>query len=195
MSKKSYFKLIIVLLIIIFTYRGILEFQGQNPELLFDNILTVILLFILLFQYHKWKFNKISMLIAFFALGLHHAKLYGTIILSIPFDRIMHFIGTFAFALLIFQMIKPYHKSIFNIAIYSILISMGIGTLIEHTEFIGYATIGKGEGILGYGDGDWGEWNNISWDLITNTMGAICAILLSILSQKPLKNQNLLHQS
>ncbi len=187
MAKKSFLKFFIILLIILFTVKGIQEFYGQNPELLFDNILTVLLLFILLFQYHKWKFNKASMYSAILALGLHHSKLYGTVWYAIPFDRIMHFIGAFALALFVYQMLKPYHKSLFNIAFYTILISIGMGTLIEHSEFVGYSTIGEGKGILGYGDGDWGEWNNISWDLICNTMGALCAAVLCMLNHKPSK--------
>lgn len=96
----------------------------------------------------------------------------------------MHFVGTFALALIIYQMIKPSQKNVFTTALITILITMGLGTIIEHQEFIGYSIIGEGEGILGYGAGDWGEWNNISWDLIYNTLGAIVAALLSLLSYK-----------
>ncbi len=173
-----------VLLTLFFIWKGIKEFYSQNPELLFDNFLTIALLLILLFQYSKWKFNKLSVIIALSALGLHHAKLYGTFFYSIPFDRIMHFVGTFALALIIYQMIKPSQKNVFTTALITILITMGLGTIIEHQEFIGYSIIGEGEGILGYGAGDWGEWNNISWDLIYNTLGAIVAALLSLLSYK-----------
>lgn len=206
MSKKSYIKIIITFLIPFFTFKAITEYYGANPELMFDNIATVIFLFIIMFKYHKWKFSKFSMYSIFFALGLHHSKLYGQVYYTIQFDMIVHFVATFAIAMITYQLLKPYHKSLFNLAMYTILISLGMGCLLEITEYIGYNVIGEGEGILGFGKGDATGWNeqalDIIWDIICNTLGAITATIISLIkyrnkkiNHKLSKNRLLLLQS
>jgi hypothetical protein len=111
-----------------------------------------------------------------------------------PFDRIMHFIAVAAIAALFYQYIYSYEKdkmSKFSISIISILIASGIGSLMEIIEFVGYSYLGKGEGLLFYGTGDFGEWNNLSWDLISNTFGAITSVIVMSIfySRKAIKKQ------
>ena len=56
--------------------------------------------------------------------------------------------------------------------------------MVEILEFVGYSFLGEGEGLLFYGTGDFGEWNNVSWDLISNTLGATSGSLGLLLHYK-----------
>jgi len=117
------------------------------------------------------------------ALLLHNLGLYGTTFLGVPFDRYMHFYGGFALAVIFSQYLhkeKPLKAYILSVGI-----AIGIASLIEILEFVGYTFLGRGEGLLFYGTGDFGEWSNTCWDLISNTAGALAGA--AIFSKKKWK--------
>jgi len=71
-----------------------------------------------------------------------------------------------------------------------LLISLGIGSLIELIEFIGYLKLGVGDGLFYYGgigdtgvnlramDAVGGGWLNTMWDLVYNLFGSLLGIVL-----------------
>ncbi|MBW3014835.1 hypothetical protein KY330_00270 [Candidatus Woesearchaeota archaeon] len=177
MAKISLIKLILIAFIIYFLFATVQEATGSNKELIFDKLMTALMFGTLLIQYKRWKFPKTTIIIAVTAIMLHHLKLYGNFYLGIPFDHIMHFYGAFAFSLLIHHVLKSSFKG-FNLYLYTILITIGAGAVIEMIEYIGYSTVGEGLGVLGFGAGDFGEWANSSWDLINNTAGSVFATII-----------------
>jgi len=104
--------------------------------------------------------------------------LYGDIYLGIPFDHWIHFVAGIFLGLFFYDYFSKIIKNKATVLLLSILVSAGIGSLLEIVEFVGYSYLGKGEGILFYGSGDWGEWNNMSLDLIFNTTGALAGGLI-----------------
>ena len=76
------------------------------------------------------------------------------------------------------------------VAVLAVILACGMGTFIEITEYFGYAYLGEGEGILRFGAGDEGEWNDAVWDMICNTLGAITgAVAMALFSRR--KNSKL----
>ena len=72
------------------------------------------------------------------------------------------------------------------------LAALGVGSLIEETEFLGFLKFGTGEGLLKFGGlGDTplndemlrdidiigGGWINTMWDLTYNSLGALFGVI------------------
>ncbi|MBR9691535.1 DUF2238 domain-containing protein [Candidatus Woesearchaeota archaeon] len=176
-------KWIIIATLLFFVAWGIYTISTGNVEFIFDRLFSAAIVLAALFLYKKMNLKLPVIIIGLFTLVLHHLKLYGNVYLGIPFDRIMHFTAGFAIALVFYQYLlsleqkkQPNKIKIFFL---SVCIAAGISSMIEIIEFIGYSILGQGEGLLFYGTGDFGEWNNVSWDLICNTSGAVFASLLS----------------
>ena len=163
----------------IFLVLGVLSFE-KDPDFVFDKFLTAAILLVFYFLHRKMHLTLFEASIGAFALILHHLKLYGNVYLGgIEFDLIMHFIGGYAISLVLFQALfgGNYLLSHRRIAVFALLAAIGMGTFVEILEFIGYSYLGKGEGILFYGTGDIGEWNDAAWDLIMNVSGAVLGIV------------------
>ena len=67
--------------------------------------------------------------------------------------------------------------------------TMGVGSLVEMTEFWGYLYLGEGDGVLFFGGGDTdpvlinevgGGWINAMEDLVNNFLGGLLAIIIFI---------------
>ena len=144
-----------------------------NPDLIFDRFLSAGMIVILYILYKKLGLRLGVILFGFFALLLHHLKLYGNFYYGIPFDRIMHLVAGIALALVIYNALETSDIPRPALVIISIFMAAGVASTMEIIEFIGYANLGSGEGLLFYGKGDFGEYNNVSWDLINNTLGAV----------------------
>jgi len=173
---------LIIISILIFFIWTIVSLVQKDYEIVFDRLFGLILGIVALFEYRRLKMSIPVLFISVIALLMHHMKLYGNVYFGIPFDRIQHFIGVFAIALIMYHYIEvTYNKKYFNkiaVGLVVFFIAFGIGASIEIVEFLGYSYLGEGEGVLFYGTGDFGEYNNIGWDLIANSLGALLAILI-----------------
>jgi hypothetical protein len=154
----------------------------KDVEFIFDRFFGAAVVLFFLLMYKKLHLSAQSIILVLLALGIHNLKLYGNVYLGLPFDRIMHFYAVFAISIAVFEFIDHCESEKcqrwWKIAFVTILVSIGIASLVEIMEFIGYSFLGEGEGILFYGTGDFGEWNNTSWDLISNSLGAIAGTIL-----------------
>jgi len=159
--------------------KGIISITEGNPELISDRFFEAGLFLLMFFFYKKLKLRIWTLAIAAFAIVLHHMYLYGTFYFGIPFDHIMHLVAGFAVCVIFYQILLNSYKkpNLIGILLLSIILAMGLTSGMETVEFIGYSFLGEGEGILYYGTGDFGEWNNMSWDLIDNTLGAIAGAI------------------
>lgn len=170
----------------LFTLWGVYAVIKWDKEFIFDRFFAASITLAVFFMYRKMKLSLTTLAFGAFTLMLHHLKLYKEEYLGIPFDHYMHFAGGFALALIFSEYYinyekKPNYTKIFFI---SVCIAAGIGSFMEIIEFAGKSILGEGQGLLFYGDGDWGEYNNTAWDMINNTFGAVAASLVMIFSAK-----------
>ena len=144
-------------------------------EFIFDRLFSAVLVFIWFFIAKRTRLPVAYLGFSVFTLMLHHLKLYSNVYAGIPFDRFIHTLAGISIALVIGWYLLKEQKLVPSPSIFIVFVflAFGIASTIEIVEFVGYATLGEGEGILFYGTGDFGEWNNISWDLISNMIGAI----------------------
>lgn len=176
----------------VFLVLGVLSFQ-KDPDFVFDKFLSAGILLLFFFVAKRLHLTLFEAGVGLFALVLHHLKLYGNSYGGIHFDIIMHFVGGFALSMILFQSLYGgrYLLSLRRIAILSLLAASGLGAFVEVLEFIGYSFLGSGEGILFYGTGDVGEWNNSAWDMIMNTIGAVVGIaVMLVLYWRSARNEN-----
>ena len=159
---------------VFFIIWGIITIIVGDTGFIFDRFFSAGLVLVLYAFYHIMRLRLGVTIVALAVLLLHHLKLYGMFILGIPFDRLMHFTAGIALALIAYDYIsrrsslKPT-----EVLVIAVLVAAGVGAIMEIIEFVGYSFLGAGEGLLFFGKGDFGEWNNASWDLMNNLFGAI----------------------
>ena len=153
-------------------------------EIIADRFAGILLFDFFLLVNEKIDFHWLAFILVMFAFNLHHAGLYGSYIFGVPADSIIHFCTNFAGVLLfynIFYSSKLFAKAKINRLVLMVIIFFfvtGIAAFGEIIEFIGYSFLGEGEGLFAYGIGDFGEWNDLSWDLISNSIGAVFGIFI-----------------
>lgn len=170
-------KILSIVVFIFFSVWGIIDIIIRNNDYIADRFFIASLALVSYFLYKRLHMNISIMLVGLAAIMLHSLKLYGNTYLGLSFDHYMHFIGGFATALIFYNYL--YHelkkKGHLQIFILAVCITAGLGSFMEIMEFTGYSLFGEGNGLLFYGAGDFGEWNNAAWDMIYNTLGAVIA--------------------
>ncbi len=124
-----------------FVVWGIITIYIGNTDFIFDRFFSAGVCLLVFFIYKKMHLRLSLTVFDLFALLLHHLKLYGNFYLGITFDRIMHFIAVAAIAAMFYQYlyIADEKKSKLKASILSILIAVGIASIMEILEFIGYS--------------------------------------------------------
>ncbi len=167
-----------------FAFIGIRDIFA-TPDIVFDRFMSAAVFIAILLWYRSLSQTVLTLIPTVVAVVLHALKLYGNTYAGIPFDMIMHVAAGFAIALIVFQYLRSCEGvgclNPWKLAFLAVFTAAGIGTLMEITEYFGYAHLATGDGVLHFGVGDEGEWNDAIWDMICNLIGAIAAVLLSIL--------------
>ena len=168
-----------------------------------DSFVFIGILILFYYLYEHLRMTPFSYLMLIIACALHNAGVFGWYYKSpLPYidpfwqqhisphifqwDHITHLVGIFTITLLIFQYVSQYFKerNVVTLSVVIVLAGMGIGAAIEHYEFLGFLTVGEGEGGLGkggagdYTENDWAssDWLNVEWDLVYNLIGAVLAL-------------------
>ncbi len=169
----------------VFIVLGVLALD-REPDFLFDRFLSAGFFLFFFFFYKRLGLKLPILFIGAAALVLHHLKLYGNVYLGMEFDMIMHFVGAFAVSLMVYHYLSMCEgigcSGKVKLAILTIFIVAGLGTLIEILEYFGYAKLPSGEGLLHYGLGDEGDWADAVSDMLFNLFGAITGIIAMILT-------------
>lgn len=157
-----------------------------NTEYLFDRVFAAALVGLIWVLWRRFKISDWALGAVGLAIVLHQLKLYGNTYFGIEFDNYMHAISGFAIAAIVYQIIDDCDSGKCHHPLKKLLLTFcaayGTAALIEPLEYFGYATVGNGEGILGYGAGD-GGWRDTAFDLIANMIGA--AVLIGgVVAQK-----------
>ncbi|MCX8146858.1 MAG: hypothetical protein N3D84_00090 [Candidatus Woesearchaeota archaeon] len=163
-----------------FVWGFITLFLG-NKELVFDRFYSAAIMLVGYFFYRKLHLKIKSVLFGGFVLFLHHLKLYGNVYFGIiQFDMIMHFLAGIALAVILYDCLS-FGRSKKESAMLAFFVAIGICSLSEIMEYIGYYFLGPGEGLLFYGTGDFGEYADVCWDMICNSIGALVGVLAAML--------------
>ncbi len=173
-------KALVLATIFMYVVGGTITVATGDLEFIFDRFATVAIFVFVYFMYRRLHMNLSLFAVLFLTILIHHLKLYGNVYFGIPFDRIMHFAAGMTIALIIYNYLKNSESrpSMAKVFFISLLTAAGLASMIEILEFAGYSFLGAGEGLLFYGTGDFGEYNNLSWDLMSNTLGALSGCLI-----------------
>ncbi len=213
MNKEKQIKIIYLLGILLFILFAFYAYSSNVKEYINDSIILIILLTTLYFLRKQFTLSPTIFIILILAMASHDAGVFGFYSNSpipIQYDHFTHFIGMFAVSLLIFNLFKKYFSSskLNNvlILIMVILASLGIGSLIESIEYLGFLKFGTGPGLLKFGGlGDTiteetlrdidligGGWINTMEDLIYNFLGAFLGtILMYVLNKNASKSKTM----
>jgi len=147
----------------------------KNSGLIIDATIFLILVIFLIIFSNKMHQTRFSYLFFMIAIIMHSLYFYGAYFFGIPFEYIMHVFGSFAVALGVdrfYNVNLPIIHRVFLV----VLITVGIGAILEIFEWLGYAYLGEGDGIFMYGFGDYGAWQNSIVDMLFNFIGAIFSL-------------------
>jgi len=165
-----------------------------------------LILFIILALFYYWTYDTFRMNMPIFTMLiighiLHATGIFGWYHISpigIQWDHVTHFFGALPIALLFFRWMeqwmdmKLFTKKNLLILLAIFLAATGVGAVVELSEFVGYLTLGVGEGAFMFGPGDGvaglegnelidaigGGWINEGWDFVFNTIGIIVGMLI-----------------
>jgi len=197
-SKDSRATGIFIFFLLFYFVQILLTFSLHTPIIDYIAIFSIILM---MFLFHlRFRFNKLvplflGLTFIFHALGFYRiipygdgqvAMLYGAPQLWYHYDWIVHaggfFFATLAACLLFYNPIRKGLKSHALASLVFVLAIVGIGALIEVTEFAGFNLVGYGEGFLLLGDGDFAlkesVWDNSSMDQLSNLIGAVSGMII-----------------
>ena len=185
LNNKNKFILGVLLIYIIWT---IITLITKDYELIFDKVLSAGIIIFVYYLNKKHKFSWFALIINAIGVTLHHVKLYGNFYFGIGFDKWMHLIVPFALCFLVYRIIDNLtsSKNKLTTIILTMVVVFGLACLVEVVEFIGYSVLGQGEGhgLLLYGEADYGEYFNTSWDIICNLIGAVVGTIVAVVMKK-----------
>jgi len=171
-------KTLAVVVFVFFLVWGIFDIIIWNRDYIADRFMIAGFVLIGFLLRKKMNISLPYAVVALVPIALHTIKLYGNTYWGIPYDHIVHFSAGLALSLLFYNyQLHVDKKRSFRIFFFSILIAAGLGSMLEIMEFLGYAIGGEGGGLIFYGAGDIGEWNNAARDMICNIVGATIGAL------------------
>ena len=199
-------KLIYITGIIFFILIIIYSYASNVNEYVLDSVISIVTITLIFLIRKHINLTNISFFLLILALLFHDFGVFGfynkTPIL-IQYDHFTHFFGLFAVSILIFNIFKQFFKKskITNLILilFVFISSLGIGSLIEQTEYLGYLRFGTGQGLLKFGGlGDTpfddknlramdiigGGWINTMLDLNYNFLGALIGTITMYLINK-----------
>ncbi len=199
-------KLIFILGIVLFLIIAFYSYISQITEYISDALISIAIIVFVFLVRKQLNLTHTSFILLILALLFHDFGVFGFYNVSpilIQYDHFTHFFGLFAISVIIFNLLKQQftNSKLANLLLIFIMFtsSLGIGSLVEQVEYIGYLKFGTGPGLLrfgGYGDTPFNEadlramdivgggWINTMLDLNYNFIGAFAGILVMYLINK-----------
>lgn len=191
---------VVILAISLLLFVGILLLKGTSG---YWRDASVSIVIVLTLYYYKDKTHLTSSGFALVcgALVLHTLGGLGFYesppISGIPWDIVTHLYGFFAVSFALSDIFARYLPRKYQ-PLLILLASLGVGSLVESAEYIGYLTFGKGEGFFAFGAGDvdgiidpqnalyyvGGGYFDSMWDLLINLLGSLIGIFTWHISRK-----------
>ncbi|MEK6847051.1 MAG: hypothetical protein AABY16_02700 [Nanoarchaeota archaeon] len=191
---------------LIFLLYAYYSYSSGETAYISDSFIFIGALLVLYFLRRKFDISELSFILVIIASVLHLSGVFGWYNQSpfiIQYDHLTHLVGLFAIAAVVFDIMKIYFgKSKFTnfmLLAMMFLASLGIGSVVEQVEYIGYLKFGTGAGLLRFGGlGDTvlndenlramdiigGGWINTMLDLNYNFLGALFGILFMYIANK-----------
>ena len=189
-------KLLFISFLVIFTALFIFSFFSRYKYLIDSLVATSIIIFLFSF-YKELNLTKTIFSLIFVSLLLHNLGVFGFYNQSpLPFsyDRLTHFVGGLSLALFFINFFNKNLKTkFFFLVLFAVAASLGVGSIIEISEYIGFLFVGEGEGFFYFGGtGDItlkgnldGAWVNSSTDMIYNLLGSLAGLSIFLFYEKP----------
>ena len=172
----------------------LIAFFTNTRDYVNDSVFMIFILAFLYTAYNSFKLKPWIFLLITFAFVLHNMGIFGYYNVSpvfLQWDHITHLVGEFAAGVFVYNFFfvsgilngKKNKMEKFNILMFIVLASLGIGVFVEFMEFYGYLAFGEGLGIFGHGLGDINtefidsEWFNTMFDLLYNFLGSLLGVL------------------
>ncbi|MBW2969655.1 hypothetical protein KY309_02630 [Candidatus Woesearchaeota archaeon] len=210
----NYVRILTVISLLIFLVMIPLALLTGVPGFIPDIVFFMVLVLFYYWTYDAFRNNMPIFTLLVIGHLLHACGIFGWYNISpvpIQWDHLTHFFGTLPFALLFFRWAGQWMDAKFltkkNLLLVIVVFfaAMGVGAMVELIEFLGYLSLGFGEGALMFGTGDGiaglggtdlidalgGGWINEGWDFVFNTFGILSGmflmIILKIINRKPQK--------
>lgn len=179
-AHEGYQRPIIIFSLVFFLAWGFYDLATRNYHFIADRFLDAGISLAALLLYRRMHLTTPTLLVGAVPLILHSLGLYTESYFGIPFDAILHFTAGLAIAMVLSQFLlnerMPYPRAFF----FAVCATAGLGSFLEIVEWLGYIYLGEGGGILFYGAGDHGGWDNAVADMICNTAGAVCGFVAAL---------------
>ncbi|MFH1592481.1 MAG: hypothetical protein ABIB47_03895 [Candidatus Woesearchaeota archaeon] len=203
--KKS--TLIIFLVgILVFLFYAWYSYSSGVTDYISDSVILIGLLIVLFLVNRALNLSNFSLILVILGAVSHLSGVFGWYNASpfiLQYDHVTHLVGLFAISAVVFDILKPYFgkKRFLNFVLLLMIFfaSLGIGSIIEQVEYVGYLKFGTGAGLLrfgGLGDTPFNEenlramdivgggWINTMLDLNYNFLGALAGTLVMYLINK-----------
>jgi len=199
MQKKKQIKIVYFLGLLIFVFFAFYSYYFGLKEYINDSVIAMILISIVYFFRKHLNLTSVSLVLLILGIGSHVAGVfgfYGASPIGVQYDHFTHFLGIFAVSIVLFNFFKKFFSDSrvnnFLILVMILFCSLGVGSLIEQTEYLGYLKFGAGPGLLKFGGlGDTpfdeenlramdvigGGWLNTMVDLNYNFLGGLIGVL------------------
>ena len=199
MQRKTIVTTLALLIYVVFyaiaRLNGLAKFYGA------DIIFSAVFILFLHFTFKFWRLNLPIYTLLILGFASHLMGIFGWYSnspLPIAWDHFTHAFPMFAFTAFFFQFARPWMSRFWTAKTWGVLVlvllaGLGVGSIVENIEFVGFLTLGFGEGALfmgGLGDGLppepdadvlqelGGGYLNTEWDLVWNAIGALIAVIL-----------------
>ncbi|MBI4154572.1 hypothetical protein HY498_00605 [Candidatus Woesearchaeota archaeon] len=179
-----------IIVFILFIFLAI--FTGVK-DYINDSILFIILV-IFVYKFKKiLNLSKLSFILIGLSMMLHNLGVFGFYGKFEWYDILTHIFGLSAVGFSVFFFLKDKFKNKLLLILAALMVSSGIGVIIENIEYGGYLILGEGEGAFLYGEGDFQGEKHAAWidsmqDLINNWIGALLGIFIAINFKKLLRS-------
>lgn len=177
MDRDTAIKRIVGSIFVCYLLWGIIDIIRWNVDWIADRFFLALVAGLTYLFYKKLNMSNSTIIAAAVPFVLHTFGWFDLVILGLPFDHYLHFSAGLALGLIFYDYLRMTHSR-WSSAALAVCIASGIGSFMEVFEFIGYSIGGEGGGILFYGAGDIGEWNNAARDMLMNTLGSMLTVLL-----------------
>jgi len=189
-------KLLFITFLAIFTSLFLFSLFSKYKYLIDSFVAATIIIFLFSF-YKEFNLSKTIFSLIFVSLLLHNLGVFGFYNVSpfsFSYDKLTHFVGGFSLAIFFVNLFsKKIKTNFYFVILFAVFASLGVGSIIEISEYAGFLLVGEGEGFFYFGgtgditqrDNLDGAWVNSSIDMVFNLIGSLAGLSAFIFYQKP----------
>jgi len=166
-----------------FSIWAIADIAAGRTDWIVDRFYLALISLGAFFLHKRMHLSNYALVVGLLPVIMHAFGRYEMVWFSLPYDFYLHLAAGFAIGMIFFEYFLE--KKLPSRITLAVLVTAGIGSLLEILEFTGYLVGGAGSGIFFYGTGDYGDWANAIQDMFSNTVGALLASTIYAIVKKP----------